>query len=135
MKNVAVTINPTEIKSLTFNNEFTMKPGEKIALQVKSEAGIRLNNNNPVMALVAVKVMVEDPNQCIRMQIETVTGVVVSTFVDNLDQFIKEKYLPVIIMSANEKIRSVSAMMGIPIKIPNPRFGTVDTFSSNGLEQ
>ena len=30
MKNVTVTINPTEIRSLSYTNNFTMKPGEKI---------------------------------------------------------------------------------------------------------
>lgn len=54
MKNVTVTINPTEIRSLSYTNNFTMKPGEKIALNVKSEAAIKPNTTNPVAALVAV---------------------------------------------------------------------------------
>ncbi len=87
------------------------------------------------MALVIVKVIVEDPDKCIQMEIETITGVNVSTFIDNLDQFIKEKYLPVIIISANEKVRALSAMMGTPIKIPNPRFGAVSEGESGGLTQ
>lgn len=138
MKNIQVTINPTEIKSLSFNNTFTQKPGERIELQVKSEAAIKLNPTNPVAAVVLVKVVVQDAAQSITMQLETITGVVVSTFVDNLDQFIKNSYLPIIMMSANEKIRSVSSMMGIPIKVPNPKFGPekdVASMESNGLLQ
>ena len=84
MKNVTVTINPTEIRTLSYTNNFTMKPGEKIALNVKSEAAIKPNTTNPVAALVAVKVEVTDPNQCIHMVIETITGVTVSTFIDDI---------------------------------------------------
>lgn len=138
MKNVEVTINPTEVRSVKYINAFSKKPGEKISLSVKSEASIKLNQTNPVVALVMIKVSVEDPDKCIQMEIETITGVTVSTFIDNLDQFVKEKYLPVIIMSANEKVRAVSAMMGTPIKIPNPRFGAVseeDTAQYGGLTQ
>lgn len=123
MKNVTVTINPTEIRSLSYTNNFTMKPGEKIALNVKSEAAIKPNATNPVAALVAVKVEVTDPNQCIHMVIETITGVTVSTFIDDIEKYIKDNYMSVILMSANEKIRSVSALIGVPIRIPNPRFG------------
>lgn len=138
MKSVEVTMNPTEVRSVKYSNAFSKKPGEKISLSVKSEASIKLNPTNPVVALVVIKVSVEDPDQCIQMEIETITGVTVSTFIDNLDQFIKEKYLPVIIMSANEKVRAVSAMMGTPIKIPNPRFGAVSENApteSGGLTQ
>ena len=123
MKNVEVTINPTEIRSVNYSNAFSKKPGEKISLSIKSEASIKLNPTNPVVAIVIVKVTVEDPDKCINMEIETITGVTVSTFIDNLDQFIKERYLPVIIICANEKVRALSAMMGTPIKVPNPRFG------------
>lgn len=138
MKNVTVTINPTEIKTLSFNNNFTMKPGEKIALNVKSEAAIRPNATNPVAALVAVKVEVTDPNQSISMTVETITGVTVSTFIDDIEQFIRENYMSVILMSANEKIRSISALIGVPIRIPNPRFGgnpPMESMESNGLPQ
>ena len=132
LKNVEVTINPTEIRSVKYNNAFSKKPGEKISLSIKSEASIKLNPTNPVVAIVLVKVTVEDPDNCINMEIETITGVTVSTFIDNLDQFIKERYLPVIIISANEKVRALSAMMGTAIKVPNPRFGTA---VSSGSEQ
>ena len=123
MKNVTVTINPTEIRTLYYTYNFTMKPGEKIALNVKSEAAIKPNTTNPVAALVAVKVEVTDPNQCIHMVIETITGVTVSTFIDDIEQYIKDNYMSVILMSANEKIRSVSALIGVSIRIPNPRYG------------
>lgn len=122
MKNVEVVINPTEIRSVKYSNAFSKKPGEKIALSVRSEASIKLNPTNPVVAIVVVRVVVEDPDKCIQVDVETITGVTVSTFIDNLDQFIKDNYLSVIIMSANEKVRTLSAVMGAPIKIPNPKF-------------
>ena len=122
MKNVEVVINPTEIRSVKYSNAFSKKPGEKIALSVRSEASIKLNPTNPVVAIVVVRVVVEDPDKCIQVDVETITGVTVSTFIDNLDQFIKDNYLSVIIMSANEKVRTLSAVMGEPIKIPNPKF-------------
>ena len=122
MKNVEVVINPTEIRSVKYSNAFSKKPGEKIALSVRSEASIKLNPTNPAVAIVVVRVVVEDPDKCIQVDVETITGVTVSTFIDNLDQFIKDNYLSVIIMSANEKVRTLSAVMGAPIKIPNPKF-------------
>lgn len=122
MKNVEVVINPTEIRSVKYSNAFSKKPGEKIALSVRSEASIKLNPTNPVVAIVVVRVVVDDPDKCIQVDVETITGVTVSTFIDNLDQFIKDNYLSVIIMSANEKVRTLSAVMGAPIKIPNPKF-------------
>ena len=122
MKNVEVVINPTEIRSVKYSNAFSKKPGEKIALSVRSEASIKLNPTNPVVAIAVVRVVVEDPDKCIQVDVETITGVTVSTFIDNLDQFIKDNYLSVIIMSANEKVRTLSAVMGAPIKIPNPKF-------------
>ena len=122
MKNVEVVINPTEIRSVKYSNAFSKKPGEKIALSVRSEASIKLNPTTPVVAIVVVRVVVEDPDKCIQVDVETITGVTVSTFIDNLDQFIKDNYLSVIIMSANEKVRTLSAVMGAPIKIPNPKF-------------
>ena len=125
MKNVEVVINPTEIRSVKYSNAFSKKPGEKIALSVRSEASIKLNPTNPVVAIVVVRVVVEDPDKCIQVDVETITGVTVSTFIDNLDQFIKDNYLSVIIMSANEKVRTLSAVMGAPIKIPNPKFNVL----------
>ena len=135
MKNIQVTINPTEVRSVHYSNAFSKKPGEKISLSVNSEASIKLNPVNPVVAVVIVKVTVEDPDKCIAMDIETITGVTVSTFIDNLDQYIKANYLPIIIMSANEKVRAVSAMMGTPIRIPNPKFGIGDEGESSELTQ
>ena len=105
MKNVTVAINPTEIKSVSYNNNFSVKPGEKIALNVKSEAAIKPNTNNPVSALVGIKMVVTDSEGSLQLMVETITGVTLSTFIDDIEQFIKDNYMSVILMSANEKIR------------------------------
>lgn len=135
MKKVQVSINPTEIKSVNFNNSFTKKQGEKFSLQVKSEAAIKLNTTNPVMALVIVNIKVEDPDKSIQIAVETITGVTVSTFIDDLEGFIRTKYLPVIIMAANEKIRNLTMSLGMPIRLPNPVFGEGEEVQSEGLTQ
>ena len=135
MKKVQVSINPTEIKSVSYNNNFTKKQGEKFSLQVKSEAAIKLNTTNPVMALVLVNIKVEDPDKCISIAVETITGVTVSTFIDDLEGFIRTKYLPVIIMAANEKIRNLTMSLGMPIRLPNPVFGEGEAPQTEGLTQ
>ena len=123
MKNVQVTINPTEIRHFDYTNAFNKKPGEQIALQVRSSVDIKLNPNNPVIALVIINVKVEDPDKCVSMNIETLTGITVSTFIDDLEGFIRSTYLPTVIMVSNEKVRSATMAVGMPIKLPNPAFG------------
>lgn len=135
MKKVQVSINPTEIKNVVYNNNFSKKQGEKFSLQVKSEAAIKLNTTNPVMALVLINIKVEDPDKSIQLAVETITGVTVSTFIDDLEGFIRSKYLPVIIMAANEKIRSLTMNLGMPIRLPNPVFGEGEMPQTEGLTQ
>ena len=135
MKKIQVTINPTEVKSVNFNNNFTKKQGEKFSLQIKSEVAIKPNPNNPVFAIVMVNIKVEDPDNCIQLAIETITGVTVSTFIDDLEGFIRSKYLPVVIMTANEKVRNITTSLGMPIRLPNPVFGEGEDVQSSGLTQ
>ena len=135
MKKIQVTINPTEIKNVTYNNNFTKKQGEQFSLQIKTEASIRLNPTNPVMALVLLNIKVEDPAGCIQLNIETITGITVSTFIDDLEGFIRTKYLPVIMMSSNEKVRSLTTTLGMPIRLPNPVFGEGEDVESSGITQ
>ena len=122
MKKVQVTFNPTEIKGVNYSNSFTKKPGEKFSLQVRSEVAIKLNPVNPVSALVAIHVFVEDPDKCIQLDIKTITYVTVSTFIDDLEGFIRAKYLPVVVMASNEKIRNITTLIGLPVRLPSPVF-------------
>ena len=87
------------------------------------------------MALVLINIKVEDPDKSIQLAVETITGVTVSTFIDDLEGFIRSKYLPVIIMAANEKIRSLTMNLGMPIRLPNPVFGEGEMPQTEGLTQ
>ena len=65
-------------------------------------------------------------------------GYLRESLIDDIEQFIKDNYMSVILMSANEKIRSISALIGVPIRIPNPRFGEsplMENMEPNGLTQ
>lgn len=121
MKNAKITLNPPEIKSIAFNNTFAQKPGQPIKLAVKTQVGIKLNPAAPTTAMVLVKTTVGDEEKNLTLEIETMTLVVASTFVDNLDEIIKKQYLPILMISVNEKVRSVTATMGINLKLPNPQ--------------
>ena len=123
MKDVQVTIQPTEVKMFSYNNNFTKKPGDKFQFQVKSNTTIRLNSNSPVDAIVVVAVSVEDPDGCIDIKVETITGLRVSTFIDDLEGYIRENCLATVIHIANEKIRALTTMVGMPIRLPNPVLG------------
>lgn len=135
MKDVQVTINPTEVKMFSYNNSFTKKPGDKFQFQVKTNTTIRLNNNSPVDALVVVATTVEDPDGSIDIKVETITGIRVSTFIDDLEGFIREKYLATVIHIANEKVRTLTSMVGMPIRLPSPVLGQPLPINTEGLPQ
>lgn len=121
VKDIVVTINSTEVKSVQFNNNFSQKQGEKISMQIENGVSVKLNPANPVMALVFVKVEAKDENGSMAFAIETLTGVAVNTFVDNLDDFVRKYYVPSIQLAVNEKVRSITAMLGLTIKLPAPQ--------------
>lgn len=123
MENVKVAINPTEIKSVKYLNNFNVKSGDKINLQIKNEVGIKINPNNDRLAAVFIKCIVKDEmSDCIEMEIETITTVLTDVKVENFEVFIKDNYMPVIMLASNEKVRTLSALMGTPIHLPNPGF-------------
>lgn len=117
MANIKVAINPPDVKSLTYNNTFK-QAGQQIPLQVKTAVGIKLNPAAPTTAVVITKVEVGDEEKNITFNVELFTGVTVSTFVDNLDEFIKKNYMGYVMTAVNEKIRSISAGMGLAFKLP-----------------
>ena len=127
MKNISVEMNPTEIIKLDYDNDFFKTVGKSLSISMKSEASVRLNSANPVMAMVVVTTTVIDKEEIFKFEAVTITGVKVSTFVDDLEGFIKEKYMPIILTANNEKIRTVSHLIGAPIQLPNPTFGEMGT--------
>ena len=89
MKDVKVTIGATTIKSLHYDHNFNAKAGEAIKMSVNTRVSVNLNPEVPTVAMVAVKHTVADEeNKIMKMEIETITPVSVSTFVDNLDDVI-----------------------------------------------
>lgn len=121
MKDINITINSTEVKAVRYSNNFSQKQGEKISMQIQNSVSVKLNPANPVMALVFIKVEAKDETNSMAFEIETLTGVMVNTFVDNLDDFVRKYYVPSIQLAVNEKVRSITAMLGLTIKLPAPQ--------------
>lgn len=121
VKDINITINSTEVKAVRYSNNFSQKQGEKISMQIQNSVSVKLNPANPVMALVFIKVEAKDETNSMAFEIETLTGVMVNTFVDNLDDFVRKYYVPSIQLAVNEKVRSITAMLGLTIKLPAPQ--------------
>ncbi|MCR5118808.1 MAG: hypothetical protein K6B44_04210 [Lachnospiraceae bacterium] len=131
MKNVMVTIGATNIRSLNFSNNFTAKPGEQIQLKVNTGVGVRLNPASPTTAAVVVKFEATDgDDKNMSFEMETLTPITVSTFIDNLDEVIKKNYLNDIMMAVNEKIRIAATITGLNITTPSIAFA----YRDNGEE-
>lgn len=122
MKDVTVSIRTTEIKSMKYENNFSGKPGEQMRLQVKNGFNIMLNPAAPTAAAVFTKFSAEDEEGKVKFELETATPVSVSTFVDNLDELIKEEYLNVILLAVNERIRMAATLVGLNINAPMVNF-------------
>lgn len=130
MKAVEINMRPTDIKGIKFNNSFMAKPGEPVKMEVKTNVGIKLNPAAPTMASVVVLFSARDEKETILLEVETVTMVTVSTFVDNLDKVIKENYINTIMMAVNEKIRVLATMVGLNITVPAIKFEYSDESES-----
>ncbi|MCR5210360.1 MAG: hypothetical protein K6C99_09130 [Lachnospiraceae bacterium] len=123
MKEAKVTIGATNIKTFKYENSFAAKSGDPLKMAVKTQMAVRLNPEAPTTAMVLVKFETSDEEKKIMaMELETVTPVSVSTFVDNLDDVIKKKYFPQIMMAVNEKIRIASSIVGLNIQTPPVTF-------------
>ena len=122
MKEVTVSIRTTEIKSMKYENSFTGKTGEQMRLQVKNGFNIMLNPAAPTSAAVFTKFTAEDEEGKVKFELETATPISVSTFVDNLDEFIKKEYLNVVLLAVNERIRMAATLVGLNINAPMVNF-------------
>ncbi|MBR5420925.1 MAG: hypothetical protein IK115_07255 [Lachnospiraceae bacterium] len=127
MKDVKVTIGATNIRALKYENSFNAKPGEQLKLGVKTQLAVRLNPAAPTTAVVLVKFEVADEeNKVVSMDLETITPVNVSTFVDNLDDMIKKNYINDVMLAVNEKIRATASLVGLNIQTPPISFAYRD---------
>ena len=133
MKSAKITINPPEIKSVSYNNTFRQKPGQPMKLTIKSQVNVQTNPAAPTTAVAMVKIMAQDEAENLSLTLETMTLGSASTFVDNLDDVVKTQYMPIIMMAVNEKIRNISSTLGMNLRLPNPQLDyTEDGESTEG---
>ncbi len=121
MKTAKITLNPPEIKSISYNNTFRQKAGQPLKMTIKSQATVKTNPAAPTTAMVLVRIIASDEEQNLSLELETMTLAVASTFIDNIDDVLKAQYLPIIMMGVNEKIRSLTANLGLNLRLPTPQ--------------
>ncbi len=123
MKDVKVSIAPTNIKNLKFEFNPPAPSSEPMKLGIKTAWKIALNPAAPTMAMVVVHFEVgDDEKKNINFEMDTWTHVSVSTFVDNLDEMIKKNYMRDVMMAVNEKFRTTALMLGLTIQTPPVTF-------------
>jgi hypothetical protein len=123
MSDKTIRFGQTEIKSIKYNNELTITPGVQVKLEVKNSVSVLLNMATPLTALVEFTFIAKDTeNDKVSFELITCTPVTVSSFVDNLDKVIQERYMPRILLAVNEKIRAVATTVGMNIKVPDISF-------------
>lgn len=131
MKSAKITINPPEIKSVTYGNTFRQKPGQPMKLTIKSQVNVQTNPAAPTTAIAMVKITAADEESNLTLSLETMTLVSASTFVDNLDDVVKAQYMPIIMMAVNEKIRNISSTLGMNLRLPNPQLDYTEAGESS----
>ncbi len=119
MKDVKVTVGPTNIKTLEYNNTYGAKSGEQIKMGVQTKVAVHLNPAAPTTAMAHVRFEIADEEKkYVSMVLETLTPFTVSTFIDNLDEMIKKNYMSDVMIAVNEKIRIVTSICGLGIQVP-----------------
>ena len=123
MSKIQVSIKPTEIKKVEFQAPANVVPGQPMNLELKSQAKVLLNMSAPLTAVVEVSFSATCPDDpTVNLEVVTVTGVTVSSFIDNLDQVIQSEYMPGIMLAVNEKLKQVTSVMGINLRLPSMAF-------------
>lgn len=123
MSDAIITVRGTDVKDVKYRNNFTLKPGERMDFQVKTNVAVKTNVNAPTNAIVIVKFETTDKTGAIVFTIETMTAVQSSTFIEDFEGEIKAKYMNAIMMAINEKIRAIAAVIGLNVSIPAIAFG------------
>ncbi len=123
MSDIQVRIKPTDVKKIDYEAPSAVASSQPLNLEVGTNTKVLLNMAEPLMALVEIEFTVtakEDDN--FRLIVHTVTGVIVSSFIDNLDEVIMRNYAPSIILAANEKFKQITSVAGINLRLPNLTF-------------
>lgn len=122
MKNAKVTIRPADVARVSFNNTFKVTPGQVNKLSVKTAYSVKLNDAAPTTAVFMYKFEACSEDNSIALSIETLSAITTSTFIDDLENVIKNQYMGVIMFSVNEKIRAIGQSFGITLSIPAATF-------------
>lgn len=120
MSDIQVSIKPTDIKKIDYKAPSVVVPGQSLSLEVKTNTKAVLNMSAPLTALVEIEfVVTAKEDEKFGLTVQTVTGLTVSSFVDNLDDVILKKYAPSILLAANEKFKQITSAAGINLRLPN----------------
>lgn len=120
MSDIQVSIKPTDIKKIDYQAPSAVVSGQPLSLEVKTNTRAILNMSAPLTALVEVEFNVSaKEDEKFRLIVQTVTGLTVSSFVDNLDDVILKNYAPSILLAANEKFKLATMLTGINLRLPN----------------
>jgi len=125
VKDLIVSVRGTDVKSTKFNNALTLKAGERLDMKVTTNVAIKVNTASPTNAVVLVKFDAKDKNGAVEFFIETITAVQSNTYVEDFEKYIRENYLNSIMLAVNEKVRSVSAIVGFNLGTPAVVFGSI----------
>ena len=127
-KDAVFSIRSTDVKSVTYNNDFKVRPGEKINIKVNTNLAVRMNPAQPTSAVVFVKFEASDEESGLSFQMETVTAVSSSTYVDDFEEVIKSDYINTIMLAVNEKIPSPFVSERNSVLYPkSPRVGIMNS--------
>ena len=123
MSDIQVRIMPTEVKKIEFEAPSKVFANQPLNLEVGTNTKVLLNMAEPLMALVEIEFTVTaKEDEKFRLITHTVTGVTVSSFIDNLDDVIMKQYAPSIILASYEKFKQVASVTGINLRLPNMTF-------------
>lgn len=119
MSDIQISIKSTEVKGVAYQTGFAVQAGNQLKLDIKTDCKIRLNMSAPLTAVIDFSFKAEDAENQVKLEVETFTPIAVSSFVDNLDQVIQNEFLSIIMLGINEKIRNVTASLGMNLRTPN----------------
>lgn len=122
MKNAKISIRPADIGSIKYSNQFKVKPGEQLNLSIKTGAVVKMNPAAPTSAVVVYKFSAKTEDETLVADIETLTAVSASTYIDDLENVIKRNYMNIILLNANEKVRAIFTTVGLNINLPSYSF-------------
>ena len=125
MAEVNYTIGRPEVTRLEMKKSGAPQKGAQIQLKVQQNNKVAYNPEKPLEAVSYSIFTVTDAEKLyLNFEIEVACPVVVSTFVDNLDEFVAQKCGTMIISAVSEKVNAVCLTIGVPSVLPPLKFTT-----------